>query len=151
MPRFVICVMKNSTFSLLLSGAIIVFCAQSVWAKTVWAKTATSSTRSSVRVVHNIGDVKTVYVRKLEGDREFARRLMNEMRAMGIRFVKSSRGADALLSARGDYENDAFYGSIKFVNRNGKTLWSARATRPKGSNYMAYSRLADQLRAALQR
>lgn len=130
---------------MILSGAILLFGAHNVW-----AKTTTSSTRSS-RVVNNIKDVRTVYVRKIEGDREFARRLMNEIRSCGLRFVDSPRNANALLSARGDYENGAFFGSMKFVNRSGKTLWSASATRPKGSNYMAYSRLADQLRAATKR
>ena len=130
---------------MVLSGAILLFAAQNIW-----AKTATSSTRSSL-VVNNIKNVRTVYVRKIEGDREFARRLMNEMRLMGIRFVTSPRKANALFSARGDYENGAFFGSMKFVNHSGKTLWSASATRLKGSNYMAYSRLADQLRAATKR
>jgi len=128
-----------------LNGAILLFGALAS------AKTTTSSTRSTARVARNIQDVRTVYVRKIEGDREFARRLTNEIKNCGLRFVENSKDADALFFARGHYERGAFYGAMKFVNRRGKTLWSASATRPKGSNYMAYSRLADQLRAALQR
>ena len=117
---------------ILLSGAILLFGALAS------AKSATSSTRSS-RVVNNIKDVRTVYVRKIEGDREFARRLTNEIKSCGLCFVDNAKNADALFSARGDYQDGAFYGAMKFVNRSGKTLWSASATRPKGSNYMAYS------------
>jgi hypothetical protein len=138
---------KLSIFTLLLSSAVSVFSARNVW-----AQTATSSTRSSkARVVRNIGDVRTVYVRRLSGDREFARRLMNEMRSMSIRFVNNPRQADALFSARGDYDKGVFWGSMKFTNQAGRVLWSASATRPRGNNYMAYSRLADKLRTALRR
>lgn len=136
---------KSSVLFVMLSGAIVFF-----GTHRVWAKTATTSTRS-LRVVTKIENVRTVYVRKIEGDREFARRLIDEIRVCGLRFVENSKDADASFFARGDYERGAFYGSMKFVNRHGKTLWSAQATRPKGSNYMAYSRLADQLRAALKR
>ena len=129
---------------MVLGGAFLLFASQSVW-----AKITTSSTRSS-RVVQNIRDVRTVYVRKIEGDREFARRLTNEIGSCGLRFVNNAKNADAFFSARGIYENGAFYGQMKFVNRSGKTLWSASVTRPRGSTYMAYSRLADKLRAALK-
>ena len=144
---FVACAMKISVFALLLGGSVLALSAQNVW-----AQTATSSTRySKTRVVRNIGDVRTVYVRRLSGDREFARRLMNEMRSMGIRFVDDPRQADAFFTARGDYERGTFWGSMKFTNQSGQVLWSASATRPRGNNYMAYSRLADKLRAALRR
>ncbi len=141
--------MKLSIFALLLSSAVLPFNARSVW-----AKISTSSTRSpskSVRVVQNIGDVRTVYVRRLSGDHEFARRLMNEIRSMNIRFVGNPRQAEAFFYARGDYDNGVFWGSMKFTNQAGRVLWAASATRPRGSNYMAYSRLADKMRAALRR
>lgn len=141
--------MKPSIFTLLLSSAVLVFSARNVWAQT--AKSSTRSSSKPARVVRNIGDVRTVYVRRLSGDREFARRLINEIRSMNIRFVNNSRQADAFFQARGDYDRGAFYGSMKFTNQSGRVLWSASATRPRGNNYMAYSRLADKLRAALRR
>ncbi len=95
--------------------------------------------------------MQTVYVRRLSGDREFARRLMNEIRSMNIRFVKNPRQADAFFEARGEYDRGTFWGLMKFTNQAGRVLWSASATRPRGNNYMAYSRLADKLRAALKR
>lgn len=144
---FVACAMKISVLTLLLSSAVLTF-----GARGAWAQATTSSTRSSkARVMRNIGDVRTVYVRRLSGDREFARRLMNEMRSMNIRFVDNPRQADAFFTARGDYDKGVFWGSMEFVNQSGRVLWSASATRPRGNNYMAYSRLADKLRAALRR
>lgn len=137
--------MKKTLIWWFFGGALLLMIAADTY-----AKTATSSTRSSPKRVVKIKDVRTVYVRRIVGDREFARRLINEMRSMNLRFVTSPRAADALFFARGEYTNGAFYGSMKFVGQNGRVLWSAKATRPKGSNYMAYSRLADQLRAALR-
>jgi hypothetical protein len=102
------------------------------------------------RVVRSIKDVRRVFVRRIKGDRIFASSLRAEMRGMGLSFVRDKNRADAVFEAEGIYENGAFYGGMKFTNANGKPLWQARATRPRGSSYMAYSRLTDKLRAALR-
>jgi len=103
---------------------------------------------SAPKRVPSIKDVRTVYVQRLQGDRVFARRLMNEMRALGLRFVSDKKRADASLSARGDYSKGQFFGVITFHDKNGRVIWSAQALRPRGSNYMASRRLTDKLRAA---
>ena len=98
--------------------------------------------------VQNIKNVRTVYVQRVQGDRVFARRLMNEMRVLGLRFVSDKKRADALLSARGDYSKGQFFGTVTFRDKSGRMIWSAQALRPRGSNYMASTRLVDKLRAA---
>lgn len=111
---------------------------------------ALSSTRSVTRnVPKNIREVRRVYVQKIDADRVFARRLQDEMRGLGFRFVTSRTQADAIFVAQGEYSKGAFYGAMKFTDANGRILWSARVMRPRGSSYMAYSRLTDKLRDAL--
>lgn len=101
--------------------------------------------------VTSIGQVRKIYVLRLAGDPVFASRLKNEMRKMGLQFVREKTSADAILSGAGEYNAGEFYGQIKFYNRAGKLIWQAKALRPRNSNYMAYSRLADQLRRALKK
>ena len=116
---------------------------------TMQAATLKARSAATKPAVASMRDVRRVYVSRLQGDRVFARRLIAQMRVMGLRFVRDKARADALLEAQGEYENGAFYGAMKFSDVNGKLLWQARVTRPRGSNYMAYSRLADKLGAAL--
>ena len=101
--------------------------------------------------VSSIKQVHAVYVRRLTGDQVFASRLKNEMRQMGLRFVLEKSSADAILSGSGEYSEGEFYGQIKFYNQSGKLIWQAKAFRPRKSNYMAYSRLADQFKRALKK
>ncbi len=101
--------------------------------------------------VNSIAQVRKVYVRGLTGDAVFTSRLKNEMRKMGLQFVTQKSSADAILSGSGEYSDGEFYGQIKFYNQSGKLIWQAKAFRPRNSNYMAYSRLADQLRRELKR
>ena len=61
-------------------------------ASAVPRRPASAATRgvASVRkqhVVTSIKNVRSVYVKSLKGDRVFARRLMAEMRDMGLQFV----------------------------------------------------------------
>jgi hypothetical protein len=102
-----------------------------------------------VTSIKSIKNVRSVYVRSLKGDQVFARRLMAEMRDMGLRFMNQRARADAVFEAEGEYSQGTFYGVMKFYDLKGKLIWQTRAMRPRGNNYMAYSRLADKLRAAL--
>ena len=101
--------------------------------------------------VNSIAQVRTIYVQRLSGDAVFSSRLKNEMRKMGLQFISKKTGADAILFGSGQYDKGEFYGHIKFFNAKGKLLWQAKATRQRNSNYMAYSRLADQMRRALKK
>jgi len=106
---------------------------------------------SAKPAVNSITQVRKVYVQRLTGDAVFNSLLKNEMRKMGLQFVREKASADAILTGSGEYAAGEFYGQIKFFNSKGKLIWQAKATRPRNSNYMAYSRLADQLRRALRK
>lgn len=99
--------------------------------------------------IASIRQVRKIYLLRMTGDRVFSSRLKKEMQQMGLRFVSAKSDADAVLTGSGQYSEGEFYGQIKFFNLDGKIIWQAKATRPCNSNYMAYSRLADQLRRAL--
>lgn len=106
---------------------------------------------SAKSAVTSIRQVRTVYVQRLTGDPVFASRLKSEMRKMGLHFVREKAAATAIFTGSGEYNDGEFYGQIKFYNQKGKLIWQAKAFRPRNSNYMAYSRLADQLRRALKK
>src|SRR4051812_39197117 len=79
--------------------------------------------------VRSIQNMRTVYVQRIQGDRVFGRRLINEMRGLGLRFVRDKSRADALLSARGDYSRGQFFGTVAFRDKSGRVIWSAQALR----------------------
>ena len=112
---------------------------------------ALSLEASAKSKIISIRQVRKIYVLRLNGDPVFVSRLKNEMRKMGLQFVNRKSGTDAVLTGNGEYSDGEFYGQIKFFNLDGKLIWQAKATRPRNSNYMAYSRLADQLRRALRK
>jgi len=99
--------------------------------------------------ITSIRQVRKIYALRMKGDRVFSSRLKKEMQQMDLRFVSVKSDADAVLTGSGEYSDGEFYGQIKFFNLDGKLIWQAKATRPRNSTYMAYSRLADQLRRAL--
>ena len=100
--------------------------------------------------LQSIQQARSIYVSSARGDQKFVARLKNEMRDMGLRFVSEKTDADAIMAVFGEYSDGEFYGQLKFFNRAGKVIWKGQAKRPRGSNYMAYSRLANQLRRALK-
>ena len=104
---------------------------------------------TSARAV-SLRHIKTLYITRLNGDPVFTSRLKREIQGMGLRFVSSRKAADALLEGAGSYDNDQFWGRLTLRSHGGQVLWTAQAYRPRGSDYMAYSRLADKLRAALR-
>lgn len=101
--------------------------------------------------VQSIRAARTVYVSSARGDQQFVARLKNEMREMGLSFVSEKADADAIMAVFGEYDDGEFFGQLKFFNQSGKLIWKAEAKRPRNSNYMAYLRLADQLRRARQK
>ncbi len=100
--------------------------------------------------LQSIRQARSIYVSSARGDQKFVARLKNEMRDMGLRFISQESDADAIMAVAGEYSDGEFYGQLKFFNSAGKAIWKAEAKRPRGSSYMAYSRLADQLRRAMK-
>ncbi len=101
------------------------------------------------RPVASVKEVRTVYDGGGRGDAGFNANLRREMRALGLRFVRSRTGADAILRSKGEgTARGGFSGSASLTTPTGKFLWQSRIERAPDSSAMAFSSLAAKLRAA---
>ncbi len=100
--------------------------------------------------VASLRKVRLLAVGSWTGDAGFKRRLQRDMSAMGFRFVPRSQ-AQAIVSARTDWNRGAFTGEMWIRDKSGRTLWHETAYRARNSNSMAGAKLASSLRAALRR
>lgn len=113
--------------------------------RTKTPKTARSQTM-------NLHSIQTLHA-NFSGDAGFGRNLRAELERAGLRFVPAPE-ADALLDAHGESANGGFVGTATLRARDGRVLWTGRATREAGDyerSHMAFSVLGQQLRAALKK
>lgn len=109
----------------------------------------TLSSRSFARPAMSVKEVRTVFDAGGRGDRYFNSQLRAQMRDMGLRFVSTRRGADAILRSSGQgTDAGGFRGSAFLKAPSGQTIWSARIERVPRSRAMAFDSLAAKLRAA---
>jgi hypothetical protein len=100
--------------------------------------------------VSGLRGVRRLAIGSWTGDAGFKRRLQRDMKAMGFRFVPRAQ-AQAVVSARTDWNRGAFTGEMWIRDKAGRTLWHESAYRGRSSNRMAGATLASSLRAALRR
>lgn len=99
--------------------------------------------------VASVKAVRTVFDGGASGNAFFNAQLRSEMRAMGIRFVSSRNGADAILKSSGRGTNSGGFSGWAFLaSLEGKVLWRAKVERAPSSRVMAFDSLAAKLRAA---
>lgn len=104
---------------------------------------------SFARPAMSVKRVRTVFDAGGRGDDYFNSRLRAEMRGMGLRFVHSRAGADAVLQSNGQGTPEGgFEGFAVLTAPSGREIWSAKVTRAPRSRVMAFDSLADKLRAA---
>ena len=110
---------------------------------------AVSSAPTFARPVQSVREVRTVFDGGARGDAGFNANLRSEMRAMGLRFVRSRTSADAVLRSQGQSTTrGGFAGTASLVSPTGRVLWSAQVNRDPDSRAMAFISLAAKLRAA---
>jgi|GEM_PF-5966481 len=98
-----------------------------------------------------LAHVQILYVGMLTGEPGFGRKLIECLQGLERFELTGERsGADAVLEAHGEDQEDGFFGQLKICDLRGTVLWSAQALRPHGAaGPMAYERLIAELRAAL--
>src|SRR5690349_4891457 len=108
-------------------------------------------TRGGASMGNSLSRVQTIYVGALTGEPGFGRKLIEALQRLGrFEFTEDNARADAILTADGDDQEQAFVGSATLSDPQGRVLWSAKETRPHGgAGPMAYERLVTQLTAAL--